>query len=75
VRPFEECGGERFANLALACVHKEYPNKIAHNMAFAKLLVALLIDSLIYEGESFPPLGVSPHKPSACGGSRDCFLM
>jgi hypothetical protein len=22
--------GERFANLALACVHKEYPNKIAH---------------------------------------------
>ena len=21
---------ERFANLALACVHKEYPNKIAH---------------------------------------------
>lgn len=23
---------ERFANLALACVHKEYPNKIAHNM-------------------------------------------
>jgi hypothetical protein len=24
---------ERFANLALACVHKEYPNKIAHNMA------------------------------------------
>lgn len=24
---------ERFANLALACVHKEYPNKIAHNLA------------------------------------------
>src|SRR5215212_9441064 len=24
---------ERFANLALACVHQEYPNKIAHNMA------------------------------------------
>jgi len=23
---------ERFANLALACVHKEYPNKIAHNL-------------------------------------------
>jgi hypothetical protein len=23
---------ERFANLALACVHKEYPNKISHNM-------------------------------------------
>lgn len=23
---------ERFANLALACVHKEYPNKIAHGM-------------------------------------------
>ncbi len=24
---------ERFANLALACVHKEYPNKIAHNLS------------------------------------------
>jgi hypothetical protein len=24
---------ERFANLALACVHQEYPNKIAHAMA------------------------------------------
>ncbi|HEX8173001.1 MAG TPA: DUF2891 domain-containing protein [Thermoanaerobaculia bacterium] len=24
---------ERFANLALACVHKEYPNKIAHVMS------------------------------------------
>ncbi|MDP9192538.1 MAG: DUF2891 domain-containing protein [Acidobacteriota bacterium] len=24
---------ERFANLALACVHKEYPNKIAHTMS------------------------------------------
>src|SRR6476661_5165593 len=23
---------ERFANLALACVHKEYPNKIAHTL-------------------------------------------
>jgi hypothetical protein len=23
---------ERFANLALACVHKEYPNKIGHNL-------------------------------------------
>src|SRR5437764_5053919 len=23
---------ERFASLALACVHKEYPNKIAHNL-------------------------------------------
>jgi hypothetical protein len=23
---------ERVANLALACVHKEYPNKIAHTM-------------------------------------------
>ena len=21
---------ERFANLALACVHQEYPNKVAH---------------------------------------------
>lgn len=24
--------GERFANLALACVHKEYPNKISHTL-------------------------------------------
>src|ERR1019366_5752123 len=24
------CDAERFANLALACVHREYPNKIAH---------------------------------------------
>jgi hypothetical protein len=23
---------ERFANLALACVHKEYPNKLSHNL-------------------------------------------
>src|SRR6202162_1704551 len=23
---------QRFANLALACVHKEYPNKISHNL-------------------------------------------
>src|SRR6185295_15564420 len=23
---------ERFANLALACLHKEYPNKIAHTL-------------------------------------------
>ena len=28
----DEKAAERFANLALACVHKEYPNKIAHNM-------------------------------------------
>lgn len=25
--------GQRFANLALDCVHREYPNKIAHVMA------------------------------------------
>src|ERR1044072_1453454 len=29
---FNEKAAERFANLALACVHKEYPNKIAHNL-------------------------------------------
>ena len=29
---FEAAGVERFANLALACVHKEYPNKISHAM-------------------------------------------
>ena len=27
---FDAATAERFANLALACVHKEYPNKIAH---------------------------------------------
>src|SRR5438093_12123702 len=27
---FDAKAGERFAKLALACVHKEYPNKIAH---------------------------------------------
>src|SRR5258707_14040675 len=29
---FDAHCAERFANLALACVHKEYPNKIAHNL-------------------------------------------
>ena len=29
---FDERAAERFASLALACVHKEYPNKIAHNL-------------------------------------------
>jgi hypothetical protein len=29
---FSEASAQRFANLALACVHKEYPNKIAHAM-------------------------------------------
>jgi hypothetical protein len=29
---FDSRAAERFANLALACVHKEYPNKIAHNL-------------------------------------------
>ena len=28
--PLDAATAERFANLALACVHKEYPNKIAH---------------------------------------------
>jgi Protein of unknown function (DUF2891) len=27
---FDEHAAQRFANLALACVHREYPNKIAH---------------------------------------------
>src|SRR5689334_9797371 len=27
---FDEAAAERFARLALACVHQEYPNKIAH---------------------------------------------
>src|SRR5947209_20504245 len=29
---FDSKAAERFANLALACVHKEYPNKISHNL-------------------------------------------
>src|SRR5271155_5081760 len=29
---FDEKTGERFANLALACVGKEYPNKISHSL-------------------------------------------
>lgn len=29
---FDATAAERFANLALACVHKEYPNKISHNL-------------------------------------------
>src|SRR5437764_15409480 len=33
---FDEKAAERFANLALACVHKEYPNKIAHNLSSDK---------------------------------------
>src|SRR5437667_8832389 len=29
---FDVHASERFANLALACVHKEYPNKISHTL-------------------------------------------
>ena len=29
---FDITAAERFANLALACVHKEYPNKLAHSL-------------------------------------------
>src|SRR5271167_3498755 len=29
---FTAANAERFAELALACVHKEYPNKIAHTL-------------------------------------------
>jgi hypothetical protein len=29
---FDARAAERFANLALACVHQEYPNKISHNL-------------------------------------------
>ena len=29
---FDATAAERFANLALACVHKEYPNKISHSL-------------------------------------------
>src|ERR1041385_6139912 len=29
---FDQAAATRFANLALACVHKEYPNHISHTM-------------------------------------------
>src|SRR5205085_7676571 len=29
---FDAHAAERFAKLALACVHKEYPNKISHSL-------------------------------------------
>src|ERR1700751_5640136 len=29
---FDINAAERFANLALACVHKEYPNKLSHSL-------------------------------------------
>src|SRR3954467_10258260 len=29
---FDAAAAQRFADLALACVHKEYPNKISHNL-------------------------------------------
>ncbi len=32
VGPFDIAAAERFANLALKCVHQEYPNKIAHTL-------------------------------------------
>jgi hypothetical protein len=31
-KTFDLAAAERFANLALACVHQEYPNKIQHSM-------------------------------------------
>src|SRR4051795_1977570 len=37
---FDAKAAERFANLALACVHKEYPNKIAHNLNSDKDVLA-----------------------------------
>src|SRR5213596_735806 len=33
---FDAKAADRFARLALACVHKEYPNKIAHNLSSDK---------------------------------------
>ena len=29
---FNTKAAQRFANLALACVHKEYPNRISHTL-------------------------------------------
>src|SRR3984893_13045853 len=37
---FDINAAERFANLALACVHKEYPNKISHNWPWPSILPA-----------------------------------
>jgi len=37
---FDEKSAERFANLALACVNKEYPNKISHNLSSDKDVAA-----------------------------------
>jgi len=31
-RTFDAAAAQRFASLALACVHKEYPNKISHSL-------------------------------------------
>jgi len=33
VSPLDAAQAERFARLALACVHREYPNKIAHSLS------------------------------------------
>jgi len=33
---FDQNAAQRFANLALACVNKEYPNKISHNLSSDK---------------------------------------
>src|SRR5512146_3217626 len=33
---FDEKAAERFANLALACVHKEYPNHVSHTLSSDK---------------------------------------
>jgi len=30
--PFDAKSAKRFANMALACVHKEYPNKLSHSL-------------------------------------------
>ncbi len=43
---FDIAAAERFANLALACVHKEYPNKISH--------------SLLSDADVAPPRNLTP---------------
>jgi hypothetical protein len=42
----DEAAAARFAHLALACLHKEYPNKIAHVM--------------VSEGDALPPHRLTP---------------
>jgi hypothetical protein len=59
---FDINAAERFANLALAFVHKEYPSKISHNWPWLSILPAanalqLLSHALRARGEHLPEHG------------------